>query len=211
MIFLLLFCVLLSIGWCMPASAQFVTVSSHPSRIQLEKIIEDRVEHTVDVADRVDAAGTDAAERYLSVSYPLDKIVVTSPFGVRADPFSGKRSQHKGLDVRADYEQVYAMMYGEVIKVGFDKRSGNYVSIRHGDYTVTYCHLSQPLVRKGAVVMPGEVVAISGDTGRSTAPHLHISVRCGGEYLNPAILLDVIRRTRDDALQQLELLSDHHA
>jgi murein DD-endopeptidase len=177
----------------------------------LEKIIEDRVEHTVDVADSVGAAGTDAAERYLSVSYPLDKIVVTSPFGVRADPFSGKRSQHKGLDVRADHEQVYAMMYGEVIKVGFDKRSGNYVSIRHGDYTVTYCHLSQPLVRKGAVVMPGEVVAISGDTGRSTAPHLHISVRRGGEYLNPAILLDVIRRTRDDALQQLELLSDHHA
>jgi murein DD-endopeptidase len=102
-------------------------------------------------------------------------------------------------------------MYGEVIKVGFDKRSGNYVSIRHGDYTVTYCHLSQPLVWKGAVVMPGEVVAISGDTGRSTAPHLHISVRRGGEYLNPAILLDVIRRTRDDALLQLELLSDHHA
>jgi murein DD-endopeptidase len=195
----------------MPASAQFVTVSSHPSRIQLEKIIEDRVEHTVDVADSVDTAGTDATERYLSVSYPLDKIVVTSPFGVRADPFSGKRSQHKGLDVRADHVQVYAMMYGEVIKVGFDKRSGNYVSIRHGDYTVTYCHLSQPLVRKGAVVMPGEVVAISGDTGRSTAPHLHISVRRGGEYLNPAILLDVIRRTRDDALQQLELLSDHHA
>jgi murein DD-endopeptidase len=211
MIFLLLFCMLLSIGWCMPASAQFITVSSRPSRIQLEKIIEDRVEHTVDVADSVDAAGTDAAERYLSVSYPLDKIVVTSPFGVRADPFSGKRSQHKGLDVRADREQVYAMMYGEVIKVGFDKRSGNYVSIRHGDYTVTYCHLSQPLVRKDAVVMPGEVVAISGDTGRSTAPHLHISVRRSGEYLNPAILLDVIRRTRDDALLQLELLSDHHA
>jgi murein DD-endopeptidase len=103
------------------------------------------------------------------------------------------------------------MMYGEVIKVGFDKRSGNYVSIRHGDYTVTYCHLSQPLVRKGAVIMPGEVVAISGDTGCSTAPHLHISVRRSGEYLNPAILLDVIRRTRDDALRQLELLSDHHA
>ena len=70
---------------------------------------------------------------YMSVSYPLKKIIVTSPFGRRKDPFTGKRSNHKGLDLWANSEEVYAMMPGEVIKVSSDKRSGNYIVLRHGD------------------------------------------------------------------------------
>ena len=140
---------------------------------------------------------------YMSVSYPLREIIVTSPYGRRKDPFTGKRSNHKGLDLRAINEEVYAMMPGEVVKVSSDKRSGNYVSIRHGDYTVSYCHLSKALVKKGAKVMPGEVLAISGNTGRSSGPHLHITAKYGKKHIDPAILLQFVRETREEALAHL--------
>lgn len=140
---------------------------------------------------------------YMSVSYPLKKIIVTSPYGQRKDPFTGRRSNHNGLDLRARNEEVYAMMPGEVVKVSFDKRSGNYVTIRHGDYTICYCHLSKALVKNGTQVMPGEVVAISGNTGRSTAPHLHITAKYGKKHIDPAILLQFVRETREEALKYL--------
>ena len=129
-------------------------------------------------------------DRYLSVSYPLNKIKITSQFGNRKDPFTGKKANHGGLDLRAKYEEVYAMMYGQVIKVGSDKRSGHYITIRHGEYTVSYCHLSEILVKKGQVIAPGEPVAVSGNTGRSTAPHLHITLKYKRKRINPMIILD---------------------
>ena len=140
---------------------------------------------------------------YMSVSYPLKKITITSPYGRRKDPFTGKRSNHKGVDLRANSDEVYAMMPGEVIKVSSDKRSGNYVTIRHGDYTVSYCHLSKTLVKKGAQVLPGEVVAISGNTGRSTGPHLHITTKYGKKHIDPAVLLQFVKETREEALAHL--------
>ena len=140
---------------------------------------------------------------YMSVSYPLKKIMVTSPYGRRKDPFTGKRSNHKGLDLRASGEEVYSMMSGEVVKVSSDKRSGNYVTIRHGDYTVSYCHLSKVLVQKYAQVLPGEVVAISGNTGRSTGPHLHITAKYGKKHIDPAILLQLVKETQKEALKHL--------
>ena len=139
----------------------------------------------------------------MSVSYPLKKIMVTSPYGRRKDPFTGKRSNHKGLDLRASGEEVYSMMSGEVVKVSSDKRSGNYVTIRHGDYTVSYCHLSKVLVQKYAQVLPGEVVAISGNTGRSTGPHLHITAKYGKKHIDPAILLQLVKETQEEALKHL--------
>lgn len=140
---------------------------------------------------------------YMSVSYPLKEITITSPYGRRKDPFTGKRSNHKGLDLQANGEEVYAMMSGEVVKVASDKRSGNYVTIRHGDYTVSYCHLSKALVKKGAQVLPGEVVAISGNTGRSTGPHLHITAKYGKKHIDPTILLQLVREIREEALAHL--------
>lgn len=140
---------------------------------------------------------------YMSVSYPLKEIMVTSPYGRRKDPFTGKRSNHKGLDLRASGEEVYSMMSGEVVKVSSDKRSGNYVTIRHGNYTVSYCHLSKVLVQKDAQVLPGEVVAISGNTGRSTGPHLHITAKYGKKHIDPAILLQLVKETQEEALKHL--------
>ncbi len=144
--------------------------------------------------------------RYLSVSYPLKRIKVTSHYGLRRDPFTGKKSRHKGLDLQARNEEVYAMMYGEVIKVSSDRRSGNYVILRHGGYTVSYCHLSKVLVREGTKVKPGEAVAISGRTGRATGFHLHITVRNSKRYVNPLVLLEVIKEIKNQALENLCLV-----
>lgn len=84
---------------------------------------------------------------------------------------------HNGIDLHARGDEVMAMMAGVVVKVGQDKSSGKYVTLRHGDYTVSYCHLSRILTRKGAAIGPRDVVGITGSTGRSTGEHLHISCK----------------------------------
>ncbi len=134
-------------------------------------------------------------DRYKSVSYPLRRIVITSPYGVRTDPFTKKKARHNGLDLRANYEPAYAMMHGEVINVGKDKRSGLFVTLRHGDFTVSYCHLSKIIVIKGTYVRPGDIIALTGNTGKSTGPHLHLTLKKDGKSINPAILLKLIKHT----------------
>jgi murein DD-endopeptidase len=159
----------------------------------------------VNVVDSTTMAGNDMlVEKYLSVAYPLASIVVTSPFGVRRDPFSGKTAQHGSVDLRAHYQPVYAMIHGTVVRVGYERKGGNFLTIQHGNYSVTYCHLLQVLVRNGASVKPGDVVAVSGASGtRCTGPHVHIGVKYKGKAINPKIMLDFIRQTRESALREL--------
>ena len=107
-------------------------------------------------------------KRYLSVSYPLRKITVTSPYGTRRDPINGKKAQHNGIDLRARFEEVYSMFDGIVEENGHNNRSGNFVRLTHGNITVTYCHLSKIVVSKGDLVLAGDKVAVSGNTGRTT-------------------------------------------
>lgn len=132
----------------------------------------------------------------LGASYPLRRIIVTSPFGMRTDPFTKKSTRHNGLDLRACYEPAYAMFCGKVIRMGNNGRSGMYVTLRHGDMTVSYCHLSKITVAKGVFVHPGDPIGITGNSGRSSGPHLHLTVRMGGKHINPGILLQFIDKTR---------------
>ena len=131
----------------------------------------------------------------LTMVSPLRTLVITSPFGYRTDPFTRKRAFHSGIDLRANYEPAYAITYGEVIHVGYDNRSGLFVTIRHGSITLSYCHLSQSLVTKGTHVRPGTPIAITGNSGsRSTAPHLHLTLKDTkkGRAIDPSILLRLI-------------------
>lgn len=186
--------------------AQFYTVSEQPvpCKIQKQQDLPDNGKVGKNDPTKVGESKVECPnewiQQYLSVSYPLDRMVINSPYGWRRDPFTGKQKLHNGIDFHARNNEVYAMLEGEVIKVGYDKRSGIYVTIRHGNYTVSYCHLSKVLVRKMAVVKPGEVVAITGNTGRSTGPHLHLSTRYKGKFINPNILLDFIKETKETAL-----------
>lgn len=131
-------------------------------------------------------------DRLPALVSPLRHISVTSPFGYRRDPFTKRKALHNGLDLKAYYEPAYAMMYGEVIKVGRDKRSGLYVTLRHGNFTISYCHLSKVTVNKGTYVRPGTIIALTGNSGRSTGEHLHLTLKKDGKTINPAILLNLI-------------------
>lgn len=123
---------------------------------------------------------------------PLDTLIVTSPYGYRIDPFTRKRKMHSGMDFRASSDKVYAMMPGKVLKVGYDKVSGIYVTLQHGNITVSYCHLSEVLKQKNDVVTVGEVVGVTGNTGRSTGEHLHLTCKIKDKKVNPMIILDYI-------------------
>ena len=134
----------------------------------------------------------------LSLASPLRTLVITSPYGYRTDPFTRKRAFHSGIDLRANYEPAYAITYGEVIRVGYDKRSGNYVTIRHGSLTLSYCHLSQSLVAKGTHVRPCTPIGITGNTGsRSTGPHLHLTLKDSknGHHVDPSLFIKLIKKT----------------
>lgn len=144
-------------------------------------------------------------EQYLSVSFPLESIKINSSFGKRLDPFSGHLRQHNGLDLKAKYEEVLAMFDGKVNSVGHDGGSGKYIILQHGDYTVSYCHLSEIWVKRGQPVYAGDPIGISGTSGRSTGPHLHITSRLRGELQDPYDLLLYIKETKRKAIKALRL------
>lgn len=127
------------------------------------------------------------------VALPLEKIHINSGFGMRRHPIYHKRIMHNGIDLSARYEKVYSMFPGTVIKVGQDSRSGKFVTVRTGNYTISYCHLSQQLVKENEFVNAGTNIAISGNTGASTGPHLHLTTKKDGQAVNPTILINFIR------------------
>lgn len=214
----------LLLGTAVPSWAQFNTVASNRTLYKVEIVRSDPVtasgllnERQAPAMAGETTAGNGEDEtgdsrkdsknewirRYLSVSYPLSDISVSSRFGVRTDPFTGKKTRHNGLDLKAGFEEVYSIMEGVVVKVSADRRSGRYVTVRYGDYTVSYCHLSRPLVQVGRRVMPGEVIAVSGNSGRSTGPHLHLTVKRGRKHIDPAVLLQFVKNTREEAIAKL--------
>jgi murein DD-endopeptidase MepM/ murein hydrolase activator NlpD len=118
---------------------------------------------------------------------------------MRKDPLTGIYKKHNGVDLRARNAMVYSMFPGIVHKVGYDERSGNYVIIQHGEIAVSYCHLSKILIIKGSRVHAQEVIGISGNTGRSTGEHLHVTCKMKGTYINPEIIFQYIRNILDSS------------
>lgn len=113
--------------------------------------------------------------------------VVTSEFGGRRDPITGQRDGHTGIDLAVPLgTPVRAALDGTVRTAHYNSSYGYYVLLDHGDGLSTlYAHCSQLLVSPGQTVSAGDVVALSGSTGRSTGPHLHFEVRKNGEQVNP--------------------------
>lgn len=189
------------------AKAQFNTISDNACRYKVKKVEEKFLPPANNQVDSITAnlpqQKTDSVDNkqkqwissYPSITYPLKSIKVTSPYGYRRDPFTGKQSWHNGLDLRAKNEPAYAMMDGIVEKIGYDNRSGNYVTLRHGNFYISYCHLSSIIVRKGEYVYPGIIVGVTGNTGRSTGNHLHLTCKKDGKSFNPAILLNLIEKS----------------
>ena len=119
--------------------------------------------------------------------YPVNVGYNSSSYGWRVDPFLGIRSFHEGLDFSAaEGDQIKATAAGMVIATGKTSDYGNYVKIKHGGGIETrYAHASKILVKKGDLVRKDEVIALVGNTGRSTGPHLHYEIRFNGRSLDP--------------------------
>jgi hypothetical protein len=122
----------------------------------------------------------------MDVCLPLDFISVTSRYGIRADPFKKCSTFHDGIDLECNMSHVYSMLPGRVVKVVYSKKGyGNHIIIDHGHIQCLYGHLAAITVREGDDVYAGTIVAISGNTGKSTGPHLHIKISANGKSLNP--------------------------
>lgn len=119
--------------------------------------------------------------------WPADSRKVTSLFGIRKDPFTGRTTYHNGLDIGGDSgDPVYAAAEGVVTLSERDGILGNNVLINHGRGIRTrYSHLSKRIVDVGDKVSKGELIGELGSTGRSTGPHLHYEVLVNGEHVNP--------------------------
>ena len=117
---------------------------------------------------------------------------ITSGYGSRIHPIFGMRKMHNGIDLKADHEDVYAVLDGIVIESGWDsKGGGNYIKMKHFDrFETAYLHLSQMYYRTGEKVRAGFIIGKSGNTGNSTGPHLHFAVKEFGRSINPEHFLN---------------------
>jgi murein DD-endopeptidase MepM/ murein hydrolase activator NlpD len=129
---------------------------------------------------------------------PMANYRLTSGFGVRRDPFTGRSAAHEGLDFGgASKARALATAPGRVVEAGHAGAYGIMVEIEHGlGIRTRYAHLSKALVRVGDRVTFHEPVGIMGSTGRSTAEHLHYEIRIDGRPLDPGNFLEAGRRLR---------------
>ena len=124
--------------------------------------------------------------------YPIDDIpVISSGYGFRKDPFTGRRAFHHGVDIVVPYNtDVLSTASGTVIRAGFDIIGGKHIIIDHNNsYKSYYGHLSGILVRKDETVTKGQVIGKSGNTGRSTGPHIHYQIFSEGKTIDPLLLI----------------------
>lgn len=128
----------------------------------------------------------EAAAR-LPIHNPAPGRAVTSGFGVRKDPIIGASALHAGMDFRSRKgSPVFATGAGKVVKAGWNGGYGRMIEIEHADgFATRYAHLGRISVEVGDEIKPGQKIGASGNSGRSTGPHLHYEVRKDGKPLNP--------------------------
>jgi len=119
------------------------------------------------------------------------KGILTSSFGQRIDPFTHKPTFHGGIDIAVKVgTQVYPAMPGKVSFTGYKGDYGYLVVVDHGyGYQTLYGHLSEIKVKTGTIVSYDDIIALSGNTGRTTGPHLHFEIKFEKQRVNPMDLL----------------------
>jgi murein DD-endopeptidase MepM/ murein hydrolase activator NlpD len=122
--------------------------------------------------------------------YPLDRLHITSRFGYRIHPVTGRRSFHSGVDYRgAIGTPVYAVAEGVVVQSSFGKGNGNFIAIKHSDNSQSwYLHLSQRGASNGQRVRSRQVIGKVGNTGMSSGSHLHLAIKQpNGSWMDPLL------------------------
>lgn len=159
----------------------FVTVID-----DLAKKIEAR-ERELDLLTRLLVNKDFDSDRYLS-GRPIRKGWLSSGYGRRTDPFTGKPAWHKGVDFAGkENSDVISVAAGVVTWSGERYGYGNLVEINHGgEYATRYAHANQIMVNVGDVVEKGQVIAQMGSSGRSTGPHVHFEVLKNRKQVDPS-------------------------
>ncbi|WP_321278962.1 M23 family metallopeptidase [Vibrio sp.] len=155
-------------------------------------------ENNLALEERIDAAAIDSAVRatmfrLIPNDSPITYQRISSSYGSRINPISGKRHVHTGIDLTCKRgEEVLAPADGVVETVRPGNRGyGNYLTLRHSfGFMSSYAHLQHFKVKSGEFVSKGDVIAQCGNSGNSTGPHLHYEVRFLGRALNPQYLMD---------------------
>ena len=143
---------------------------------------------------------------FSKIVMPLkNKITITSSYGARTHPIFGTKKMHNGIDLKANYENVYAVMDGIITATGWDsKGGGNYIKVKHFNrFETSYLHLSEMYYRAGEKVKAGFIIGKSGNSGNSTGPHLHFSVKEFGQSINPSHFLN-------DLIKVNNLIANHY-
>lgn len=113
---------------------------------------------------------------------------LTSKFGARRDPFTGSYSGHNGIDLAIPVNTpIYSPAAGVVTSSFTNSAGGNQMIIDHGNIKTGYAHLNSKL-KKGARVKKNDLIAYSGNTGRSTGPHLHLTTKRNDKLIDPLSL-----------------------
>lgn len=159
-------------------------VGSAFTPIEFDKDLDEKYQKLADGLERWNGL------RRLNEILPLGKPVssrITSNYGTRNDPFTGKPKKHRGLDFAGKIgTELMAVAPGRVVSAGERVGYGTTVEIDHGlGFTTLYAHLSQILVSRGDWVRPGTVIGLAGSSGRSTGPHLHYEIRYKGSPFDP--------------------------
>lgn len=154
------------------------------SPIEFDKELDSKYQKLADGLERWN--GLHRLNEVLPLGKPV-KSRITSNYGTRNDPFTGKPKKHRGIDFAGKIgTELMAVAPGRVVSAGERVGYGTTVEIDHGlGFTTLYAHLSQILVSRGDWVRPGTVIGLAGSSGRSTGPHLHYEIRYKGTPFDP--------------------------
>lgn len=126
---------------------------------------------------------------------------ITSPFGVRLDPFTKKEAYHYGIDISSEGiagREVYSVLDGEIEFIGENNSLGNFIVISHGDFSTIYGHLEgfKKDIKAGDKVNGGDLIGYVGNTGRSTGYHLHLEFDKDGIKIDPQGFINVLLKNQ---------------
>lgn len=168
------------------------TAGHSPLTEELARVQQD-VERLTQVLADLDRLATTMNLAHMSFPgrAPVVDVAITSSFGNRLDPFRKRRAFHSGVDFPAPRgTPIHASAGGKVIFAAYRREYGHTIEIDHGAGLVTrYAHASKLIAKEGQVVMPGQLIAEIGSSGRSTGPHLHFEILKDGRFVDPSIYL----------------------
>ena len=182
---------------------EYEIVESKKKKSRRKKEVAKQAENTDDASKQVNVKENDETFDFSTMLLPIThEALVGSPYGIRSHRL------HRGVDVNViKDEPVVAAYPGEVIMSRYNKGGyGNYVLIKHPNGLQTlYAHLSKRLLKVGDEVFPGDIVGLAGNSGRSSAAHLHFEIRYGEVNIDPATVIDFPHWTLRDGVDKFSL------